>query len=96
MTGGPPANRVNALAFSPAGVLYGSVKQSPGDVLVTINTTTGVVTTIGALPPAVDAIVFGPAAAPQQAQPVPTFSPWAVVALVLLIGASFLLLRRRI
>jgi WD40 repeat protein len=95
MSGGPPANRVNALAFSPAGVLFGSVKQSPGDALVTINTTTGVVTTIGALPPGIDAIAFAPAAQAQGVQPVPTLSQWAVVALGLLIAGSFLLMRRR-
>jgi DNA-binding beta-propeller fold protein YncE len=95
MTGGPPSNRVNALAFNAAGTLYGSVKQSPGDTLVTINTTTGVVTTIGALPPGIDAIVFAPAAA-AGVQAVPTLSQWAVVALGLLIAGSLLLMRRRV
>lgn len=104
MTGGPPPNRVNALAFSPAGVLYGSVKQSPGDVLVTINTTTGVVTTIGALPPGIDAIAFAPGAVPcqapppprpQQQQAIPTLSQWSFVLLGLLIAGSLLVSRRR-
>ena len=94
MTGGPTSNRINALAFNSAGVLYGSLKQSPGDVLITINTTTGVITTVGALPPGIDAIAFAPAAAEQVA--VPTLSEWAVVALGLLIAGSFLLLRRRV
>jgi WD40 repeat protein len=101
MTGGPPPSRVNALAFSPGGVLYGSVKQSPGDALVTIDTVTGAVTTIGALPPGIDAIAFGPSAgpcqrpAPQQQQPIPTLSQWGVVLLGLLIAGSLLLARRR-
>jgi WD40 repeat protein len=92
MTGGPPPNRVNALAFGPGGTLYGSVKQSPGDTLVTINTTTGVVTTVGSLPPGTDAIVFGPAA---QQTPVPTLSQWALIALTVLIAASVVAMRRR-
>ena len=97
LNGGPTPNRVNALAFNSAGALYGSVKQSPGDVLVTIDTTTGLVTTIGALPGGIDAIVFGPApAAAAPVAPVPTMSQWGIVLLVSLIAGSFLLLRRRV
>jgi len=98
MTGGPPPSRVNALAFT-GSTLFGVVKQSPGAALVTINTTTGVVTTLGALPPGIDAIVFGTGSAVQQAvpvqQPIPTLSQWALMLLTLLIAGSYAVMRKR-
>jgi hypothetical protein len=63
-----PQAVMNALAFNGANVLYGSNSDraqngatSVNVDLVTINTSTGVVTNIGALPVNIDAIAFGPA-----------------------------------
>jgi hypothetical protein len=59
---------MNAFAFSGANVLYGtdSDRAQNGAItvavdLVTIDTSTAVVTNVGALPNDVDAIAFGPA-----------------------------------
>lgn len=67
-----PAGVMNALAFSSGGVLYGSNSdraQNGATItsvdLVTINTVTGLVTNIGALPGNIDAIAFSPAAVPE-------------------------------
>lgn len=90
MTGGPAPNRVNAMAFNSAGVLFGSVR---GGTLVTINTTTAAVTTVGSTGlSSLDALAFGPAA---QALVIPTMSQWSVIVLGLLIAGSLVFLRRR-
>jgi WD40 repeat protein len=59
---------MNALAFNSAGTLFGSDSDRAQNGattvavdLVTINTATGVVTNVGAIPNDIDAIAFGPA-----------------------------------
>lgn len=82
---------MNALAFNSAGTLFGSDSDRAQNGattvavdLVTINTATGVVTNVGAIPNDVDAIAFGPA--------VPEPSSFALLAT----GAGiFAYLRRR-
>jgi hypothetical protein len=65
---GAPLGAMMALGFSATDILYGanSNRAQNGATataveLVTINTSTGVVTDIGALPASVDALAFGPA-----------------------------------
>jgi hypothetical protein len=110
LTGAPsPNSAISAMKFSSAGVLYasnfGNTEGGPG-FLVTINTTTGAVTNIGALPSSTDAIAFAAAAVvptprptPPPTQPAaagaPALSTWAMAAAAILLGwAGFRFLRR--
>ena len=96
ITGSPiAAGALNAMAFSPAGVLFAVDSNRSGspttNFLVTVNTTTGAITSIGALPGDTDAIVF---AAP--AGNVPTLSEWALILLaVMLVTVGMTSLRGR-
>ena len=85
-----PAGNVSAMAFSGAGTLFAvdlTTGGGPAD-LVTINTATGAVTTIGALPNATDALAFAVALAAVGPQQTPTLSEWALIALALVLGAA--------
>jgi hypothetical protein len=102
LTGAPFASQINSMSFSPSGLLLAvnSNAGSPANTrLVTINTATGAVSTIGALPDDTDALAFtgrGFNFAPTLS----TMSPGgrvviAVVSAVLLVLAGMLLLRQR-
>ena len=83
------------MAFNQAGVLYGVdlVDNGTGGAahLITINTTTGLVTDLGASVNALDAIAFA-----GQSVSVPTLSPTILVLLgLLLAGAAIYLVTRR-
>ena len=67
---------INAMAFNAAGVLYGSLRGSPAGSLITINTTTGSITTLGTTVAGLDAIVFATSAAPPPPPPPEKVSPY--------------------
>ena len=99
LTGAPITDSFPALAFSTTGVLFGVNSNRSGspttNFLVTINTATGAVTSIGALPGDTDALAFVPLAAVSLA-PIPTLSEWALIMLALLLaGAGAVTIRRR-
>ena len=99
MTGAPlPGESVSALAFSPAGVLYGvNLLGAAAHTahLITIDTGTGAVTDLGTTVVALDAIVFDVGAAPVSTV-VPTLSPSILAALAcLLLLAGAIALHRR-
>ncbi len=92
LTGAPEPASMNSMTFIGA-TLY-AVNSNNGGVatthLVTINTATGAVTDIGALPNDTDAIAFGAAVSPASVageQPVPALGQWALVLTALLLGA---------
>jgi IPTL-CTERM motif len=98
LAGAPIGGSINSMSFSPTGVLFGVNSNNSGspttNFLVTINSATGAVTSIGALPGDTDAIAFSPQAAPNGV--VPTMSEWALITLALLLaGAGALAIRRR-
>ncbi|MEO5701668.1 MAG: IPTL-CTERM sorting domain-containing protein [Casimicrobiaceae bacterium] len=98
LNGAPAVQPINALAFSAGGVLYGSLRGFPAGSLITIDTSTGLVTNIGTTVGGLDALAFGPSAAPPPTlvpANIPTLSEWAMIVLSLLIVGSVLLLRRR-
>jgi hypothetical protein len=55
---------------------------------VTINTATGAITNVGALPNGIDALAFAPAPVVIASTPVPTLGEWTLIALALAIGAA--------
>ena len=71
-----PSYRMNSFAFDSSGTLYGSTGFP--NTLVTINTATGAVTSIGASALRLDALPFAPLSA------VPEPATWATAALALL------------
>jgi hypothetical protein len=91
ITGAPFTNAMNSMAFN--GATLFAVNSNNGGVastrLVQINTATGAVTNIGALPNDTDAIAFGPAAAPGVGgeQQIPTLGQWGLILTALLLGA---------
>jgi hypothetical protein len=92
LAGAPQAGgTINAMAFSPTGVLFGSNGNFGGAGgavnLVTINTATAAVTNVGVSLPGMDAIAFAvlPAVA-GQVPPVPTLSEWSLIVLAILIA----------
>ena len=102
LTGAPFSTQINSMSFSPSGLLLAvnSNGGSPANTrLVTINTASGAVATIGVLPDDTDALAFtgtGPMLAPTLS----TMSPGgrvviAVISTVLIVLAGTLLLRRR-
>lgn len=100
ITGAPTTDAMLAMAFSPGGVLFAVNSDRSGspttDFLVTINTATGAVTSIGALPGDTDALAFAPAAGsgPSAA---PTLSGWGMIVLALLLAAAgAVAIRRRV
>ena len=102
LTGAPFPSVINSMAFSPSGLLLAvnSNAGAPASThLVTINTATGVVSPIGALPDDTDSLTFGRAGR-NIAPTLSTMSPGArvviaVVSLVLLVLAGLLLFRHR-
>ncbi len=91
LTGAPLAGAINAMAFNSGGILFGVNSNQGGPAttrLVTINTTTGAITNIGALPTDTDALAFAIVAAVGfgAPTPAPTMSEWALILLALLIG----------
>lgn len=89
---GTQATRINALAFNAGGTLFG-VTSGVQNRLITINTTTGAVTDLGASVVGLDAIVFDAA---QAGQDIPTLSEWMLLTLALtLAGIGFAMFRTR-
>lgn len=102
LTGAPFSTQINSMCFSPSGLLLAvnSNGGSPASTkLVTINTATGAVATIGSLPDDTDAIAFvgmGPNVAPTFS----TLNPGArvvvgAISTVLVVLAISIILRRR-
>jgi sugar lactone lactonase YvrE len=102
LSGAPFDSQINSMSFSPSGLLLAvnSNAGSPANTrLVTINTATGVVSTIGALPDDTDALAFT-GSGPNLAPTLSTMSPGgrvviAAVSVALLAIAGSLLLRNR-
>ncbi len=97
LSGAPmPDGAINATAINNAGVLFGGDSNQGGTAavdLVTINTATGAVTNVGALPNNTDALAFQLAAItppPPSGTPIPTTLLLAVTGL-----ASVLIYRFR-
>lgn len=102
LTGAPFSTQINSMSFSPSGLLLAvnSNGGSPSNTrLVTINTATGAVATIGALPDDTDALAFvgaGNNLAPTFSSLNPGLRVVVVVLSVVLVGLSaFILVRRR-
>jgi len=102
LTGAPFSTQINSMSFSPSGLLLAvnSNGGSPANTrLVTINTATGVVATIGALPDDTDALAFmgeGNSLAPTFTSLNPGVRVVVVVLSVVLVGlAIFVMVRRR-
>jgi hypothetical protein len=102
LTGAPFSTQINSMSFSPSGLLLAvnSNGGSPANTrLVTINTGSGAVATIGALPDDTDALAFT-GSGPNLAPTLTTMSPGgrvviAVISTVLIVLAGMLLLRRK-
>jgi hypothetical protein len=102
LTGAPFSTQINSMSFSPSGLLL-AVNSNGGNPantrLVTINTATGVVATIGPLPDDTDALAFS-GTGPNIAPTLSTMSPGgrvviAAVSTVLLVLAGMLVLKRK-
>ena len=102
LTGAPFSTQINSMSFSPSGLLLAvnSNGGSPASTrLVTINTATGTVATIGALPDDTDALAFtgtGPNLAPTLSM----MSPGgrvviAVISTVLIVLAGIMVIKRK-
>jgi len=102
LTGAPFSTQINSMSFSPSGLLLAvnSNGGSPANTrLVTINTGSGAVATIGALPDDTDALAFT-GTGPNLAPTLSTMSPGgrvviAVISTVLIVLAGMLVLRRK-
>ena len=93
LTGAPiPAGTINAASYDSNNVLFAVNGTFAGGAsnLVTINGTTGAVTSIGVLPANVDALAF---ATPLSA--VPTLSEWTMILMALLLAATGFAAMRR-
>ncbi len=89
LTGSPIGTGVSVSAASlnpTSGVLFASLQAAPGR-LVTVNPATGVITNVGATVAGIDAIEFGPLAAPVTVLGVPTLSQWMLLVLFLGLGS---------
>jgi streptogramin lyase len=103
LTGAPFSTQINSMSFSPSGLLLAvnSNGGSPASTkLVTINTATGAVATIGARPDDTDALAFTGGSGPNLAPTFSTLNPGlrvvvAVVSTILVVLAAFVLLRGR-
>ena len=102
LTGAPFSTQINSMTFSPSGLLLAvnSNGGSPANTrLVTINTATGAVSTIGTLPDDTDALAFS-GTGPNLA---PTFSTMSqggrvvivVISVVLIVIAGMLVFKRK-
>jgi hypothetical protein len=101
LTGGPLVNgAMTAMAFSTGGVLFAIDSNRSGspttNSLVTINTATGAITNIGALPGDMDGLAFAVplAGAPANIQ-VPTLGEWALILLATILAAVGVVSLRR-
>lgn len=102
LTGAPFSTQINSMCFSPSGLLLAvnSNGGSPANTrLVTINTASGVVATIGALPDDTDALAFT-GSGPNLAPTLSTMSHGgrvviAVISIVLIVLAGVVLLKRK-
>jgi len=103
LTGAPFSTQINSMSFSPSGLLLAvnSNGGSPAETrLVTINTATGVVTTIGSLPDDTDALAFTGGLSANLAPTFSTLNPGArvvvaVVSVILVVLAAMVLFRSR-
>ena len=101
LTGAPFSTQINSMSFSPSGLLLAinSNGGSPSNArLVTINTATGAVATIGALPDDADALTFvgqGYGFAPTFTNLNPGLRVVVVVLSVVLVGLAIFVLFRR-
>ena len=103
LTGAPFSTQINSMSFSPSGLLLAvnSNGGSPASTrLVTINTATGAVATIGNLPDDTDALAFTGVGGPNLAPTFSTLNPGArvviaVVSTVLVVLAIAVLIRSR-
>lgn len=102
LTGAPFSTQINAMSFSPSGLLLAinSNGGSPASSrLVTINTATGAVATIGNLPDDSDALAFNTSTGPNIAPTLQAMSPGGrvvviVVSIVLIAVAGTVIFRR--
>ena len=103
LTGAPFSTQINSMSFSPSGLLLAvnSNGGSPAETrLVTINTATGAVATIGALPDDTDALAFTGGITANLAPTFSTLNPGvrvvvAVVSVILVVLAVLVLVRSR-
>jgi hypothetical protein len=103
LTGAPFSTQINSMSFSPSGLLLAinSNGGAPASArLVTINTATGAVATIGNLPDDSDALAFASANGPNVAPTLSGMSPGGrvviiVVSIVLVVVAGTVLFRRK-
>ena len=103
LTGAPFSTQINSMTFSPSGLLLAvnSNGGSPANTrLVTINTATGAVATIGTLPDDTDALTFFGSTGPSFAPTFFNMNPGVRVVIValtvaLLAVAATLIFRRR-
>ncbi|HXF80864.1 MAG TPA: hypothetical protein VN598_18495 [Usitatibacter sp.] len=90
LTGAPTTDAFDAMAVSPGGVLFAvntDRSSSPTtNFLVTINTGTGAVTSVGALPGDMDALAFAPLLAPSHA--VPAMDMWALMLMAAMLAVA--------
>lgn len=89
LSGAPFPSTINAMTFSPSGFLLAlnSNAGSPASVrLVTINTATGAVSSIGSLPDDTDAIAFAPQGARDVRSALSTMSGRTLALLSLVLG----------
>ena len=103
LTGAPFSTQINSMSFSPSGLLL-AVNSNGGSPaatrLVTINTASGAVATIGALPDDTDALAFTGGSTVNLAPTFSTLNPGArvvvaAISVVLVIVAVTVLLRGR-
>jgi hypothetical protein len=102
LTGAPFATQINSMSFSPSGLLLAvnSNGGSPANTrLVTINTATGAVATIGALPDDTDALAFYGYAGSNLAPTFQSMSPGGrvvtIVLTIVLLGVAGTVIFRR-
>ena len=103
LVGAPFATQINSMSFSPSGLLLAvnSNGGSPAETrLVTINTASGAVATIGALPDDTDALAFTGGTGPNLAPTFSTLNPGArvvvaVISVILVVLAVMVLVRGR-
>jgi hypothetical protein len=99
ITGAPTPDAIDAMAFSSSGTLFAVDTNRSGspttNFLVTINTATGAVASVGALPGDMDALAFAPLLAPTPAA-VPTMATWILLLLATtLVLSGAVALRRK-
>ena len=103
LTGAPFSTQISAMSFSPSGLLL-AINSNGGSPsasrLVTINTATGAVATIGTLPDDSDALAFNTSSGPNIAPTLQSMSPGGrvvviVVSIVLIAVAGTVVFRRK-